>query len=980
MALFRIQARVIDLLGEQQIANCPTAISELFKNAYDACASRVMLDVYPADNHAVLWDDGMGMSESDVLGRWLVVGTANKSQGYNKKSSVTSCGRTIQGEKGIGRLAISTLGDSLLLISKKENSKSVAESYVALFINWNIVRNEKLMLEDIEVPVTIFSDFDEFDTDFINGLVDKFRAPLLKMRDDPVWKGKESRELFDLIMKQLDSFRADMPGIRRSGLHRRESGTLFYIQNIKEDIPDYVKRPARDQGDEEPNTELVQLLNNFQNSFDKPSEEIFPFKADVRRWDSDAKALMSVFEEWEAFTPDDLFSYDHHIDVRFDEWGQYNGILEVYDKKHLIRSTTPRPKRPLSSGPFHLRIWYFQGEKKATTLEPGKFKVIDDKLKCFGGIMIYRDSLRVLPYGRPEYDWLRFEERRSKSARRYHFSYRRMFGYITVSRERNSKLKDKAGREGLLNNPAYRQFRGGLIDFFSTIALRYFAQTEEFQEKKEKIKQKAALIEQGQKRAEERRKVLYKTISDHFEFFKNIQIKIEELIQIGIHELETLEHLDSPENALAHFNEQLVKLESKAKLKIPEDLPLGKDLELKRAVYDYDKALADFSKSCSEARKKYSKIIDERFSEARRIASYRNTLRKGFRSALKRVEKTRKDLLGQTNEHCLNLKNQSSDFAQNQIQHVKNTLFRETASKSLEEALDSVTESPLEILEAIEKSAAEAVTNIENSKYRMDNAIESIFGSSRDLLLAAQIEEIEKLREEVDKNLELVQLGLSVEIIDHELNRLYQGIKAGLQRLKQMVRRAPNARKTVEDIGVNFQHLEQKYQLMSPLYRGTYRRKDKIDGQRILNYVRTFLERPIASIGIRVIATESFLNFRMTEVPSVILPIFVNLADNAIYWLRDKENPEIVFDVKKNIVTVCDNGPGIHETQLDEIFKSFFSTKPGGRGLGLYVARANLTRYGHKIWATNNSEFRTLSGACFCIHFRDEVVMGETGI
>ncbi len=38
---FRTRARTIDHLGREQIADCPTAISELWKNSYDAYARNV---------------------------------------------------------------------------------------------------------------------------------------------------------------------------------------------------------------------------------------------------------------------------------------------------------------------------------------------------------------------------------------------------------------------------------------------------------------------------------------------------------------------------------------------------------------------------------------------------------------------------------------------------------------------------------------------------------------------------------------------------------------------------------------------------------------------------------------------------------------------------------------------------------------------------------------------------------------------------
>ena len=43
---FQTRARTIDHLGREQIADCPTAVSELWKNAYDAYARNVTLDIY----------------------------------------------------------------------------------------------------------------------------------------------------------------------------------------------------------------------------------------------------------------------------------------------------------------------------------------------------------------------------------------------------------------------------------------------------------------------------------------------------------------------------------------------------------------------------------------------------------------------------------------------------------------------------------------------------------------------------------------------------------------------------------------------------------------------------------------------------------------------------------------------------------------------------------------------------------------------
>ena len=77
---FQTRARTLDHLGREQIADCPTAISELWKNAYDAYARNVQLDIFDGERPvAVISDDGHGMNSEEFFDRWLVVGTESKA-------------------------------------------------------------------------------------------------------------------------------------------------------------------------------------------------------------------------------------------------------------------------------------------------------------------------------------------------------------------------------------------------------------------------------------------------------------------------------------------------------------------------------------------------------------------------------------------------------------------------------------------------------------------------------------------------------------------------------------------------------------------------------------------------------------------------------------------------------------------------------------------------------------------------------------
>src|SRR6476620_11803508 len=81
MTTFQARARTVDRLGRQQLAGVPTAISELFKNAHDAYAERVEVDLFRPERLLVLRDDGIGMTRREFEERWLTLGTDSKVKG-----------------------------------------------------------------------------------------------------------------------------------------------------------------------------------------------------------------------------------------------------------------------------------------------------------------------------------------------------------------------------------------------------------------------------------------------------------------------------------------------------------------------------------------------------------------------------------------------------------------------------------------------------------------------------------------------------------------------------------------------------------------------------------------------------------------------------------------------------------------------------------------------------------------------------------
>src|ERR1700722_12523400 len=154
LVTFKTRARTIDHLGRGQIADCPTAVSELWKNAFDAYARSVELQIFEGKCAvAAIFDDGSGMSRQDFLNRWLVIGTESKIDAEDTlpKNRFGLKLRPRLGEKGIGRLSAAFLAPLNLVVSKKEGSP-----FAAILVDWRLVEIPLLVLSDILVAVEEF--------------------------------------------------------------------------------------------------------------------------------------------------------------------------------------------------------------------------------------------------------------------------------------------------------------------------------------------------------------------------------------------------------------------------------------------------------------------------------------------------------------------------------------------------------------------------------------------------------------------------------------------------------------------------------------------------------------------------------------------------------------------------------------------------------------------------------------------------------
>ena len=459
MTAFRARARAVDMLGRQQIANLPTALSELFKNAHDAYATTAIADFFRAHNVLVVSDDGVGMDRETFERSWLTIATESKLEPDSTPRPAGMSPRVQLGEKGIGRFAIGAVGSQVLVMSKRDGCPAVAA-----LVNWKMFELPGIDLDEVPVGLVELDGGELTAADVarlkapLAGAVDRFR-----LRDD----AKRWSRLLDDIKVTLDALPDDpygaVPGLAPLG----STGTMFVISSVSEDLAAEIGTPRSKDA-----SLFERTLHGFTDSWlGDASTPDFAVDFVDHRAGGDVESLL---HPGDFFGVSDFEQADHHIHGEFDEDGDFVGTIRIFDEEAAdLNIKCPDSLRP-RCGPFSFELGVVQGMASESRLDPEAFGTMNAKLRRLGDLYVYMDGIRVQPYGRPDVDYLEIEERRSLGAAYYFFSYRRMFGAVSLMSKQNGDLQEKAGREGFKSGRAYSDFRQLLMNLLVQLAATYF--------------------------------------------------------------------------------------------------------------------------------------------------------------------------------------------------------------------------------------------------------------------------------------------------------------------------------------------------------------------------------------------------------------------------------------------------------------------------------------------------------------------------
>jgi len=238
------------------------------------------------------------------------------------------------------------------------------------------------------------------------------------------------------------------------------------------------------------------------------------------------------------------------------------------------------------------------------------------------------------------------------------------------------------------------------------------------------------------------------------------------------------------------------------------------------------------------------------------------------------------------------------------------------------------------------------------------------------------LEELKLYDEQINNLVSLSGIGMTAERMTHELSVAASNANKLVKRTIKFLDTGrldrTSVKKHLSNISGQLQIIIDHIRQMEPLYYSKRRRTEKIDVGELAKDLEKFYAGTIIQIGIKLeITEESKLSVEMNK--GHFLQVFNNLFDNSFFWLENtpaRENPRISIKISRKpekSIIFADNGPGIDKIVEGHLFDPFITTKPGGRGLGLYIVNDILQNYKAKIEVM--SDGKILKGANFKITF-----------
>lgn len=432
---FDINPHVIRQLGAELVPDEMTALMELIKNAYDADAGYVKIDIstegvyteeqltYP--NHKgyiVVEDSGVGMDDEAIEKSWLTISYSNKRAGADGIKKKTKKKRTPLGDKGLGRLSTQRLSDCCEIFTVPENED---KCYHVSFDWREFDKVDKLA----NVPVKIETS--------PSGNRKGTKLVLTNLHSADVWKGS-----------RLDTFKNKIVQVLTPFSEVRKFFVYVIVDGISIDV---MKKMDS----------VLSLCQSFYE-FEFDGEEltvsgtIKPNKLGSGNGKTVRDNYVAYIEKDGGEKFADYFFERKKKDKSFFRPSKdgFIAFTKRFSFQNDMAGLVSRDGRKCNPGSFKGKFYDFALTDNfgAVTNVFNTASEYKNYVKTQIGVKIYRDGFAVQPYGFEGNDWLGLSKGQTSGSSFYGLRPDNTVGYIAISEGVNIHLKDKTDRKGFIEN------------------------------------------------------------------------------------------------------------------------------------------------------------------------------------------------------------------------------------------------------------------------------------------------------------------------------------------------------------------------------------------------------------------------------------------------------------------------------------------------------------------------------------------------
>lgn len=398
---FKISAALKNIIGRDLINDDFIAVFELVKNAYDAHSSNVDIIFDKTGgkfSKITILDNGKGMNYNDLINKWLFVAYSAKKEGteednYNYRNKI-KVKRAYAGAKGIGRFSCDRLGTNLYLETIKDETNPKVE---VLLTDWEKFEGN---LNDEFVNISVVHDTISKST------YEKEKGTVLEITNlRSEWDREKLLKLKSALAKLVNP-------------NTKSSEDSFRINLIVES--------------EKIEDEKIKESGKKKNL---PKEAIYK---DIVNGDVENLIFETLDLKTTKITSEVSAENKNIITTTLFEGGKVVYKIQEENQLELLKN-------------LDFTIYYLNQSAKSTfTRRMGIEPVV------YGHIFVYKNGLRIYPYGERGEDPLKMDNRKAQGRTRF-LGTREVIGYIDIHGD-NDELRETSSRgDGLIKTQTYNE-------------------------------------------------------------------------------------------------------------------------------------------------------------------------------------------------------------------------------------------------------------------------------------------------------------------------------------------------------------------------------------------------------------------------------------------------------------------------------------------------------------------------------------------